>query len=604
MSTLPGEDFGRSLWCTIVSYCSQEREYIESLLVNAVKYSDFVVVSIGERLYSGQLESVEELSYIAKVCARVGASSGKSVLTVKYPVSDADLLNPYVLHNLARQTAFHEARSYTGYRPFWAFLLDADEVPDGDALRAWSSTHRDKIEHDGSHVMYKMGNYWAFMHPCLVSMLLQDSIVLVHSNVLGSPRALTHKRERDGIADAIISGGGGVVVRRNVLSDGIKGGPLPSTLSSCNGQAMFWHYSWVRTSNAFSSIGGLRDGLLGKVRNWGHSVDRDWVADINNAFDEVERTGKWPGTDFVHGIALTPTTTLKPPFEIKSNTPHHLHLDIPSPVAIDDVKDTDVGLRRVVHVYQRHCSCSPSSVHKRRPDYFDRRGIFASLLRDVSRDARVASFVIAYDDTTGSLASHFVSDILKDHEGYDKGKVSTSVARGGDDASALRNLFALIERHVKEGRVLPNDVVYLLEDDYAHREGWVGALLEGFDVLGDTPGYVTLYDHPDKYNLPMYRDLQSCVLHSKSLHWRTTPSTTNTFACLAGTLMSHLPLQLRFCSLPGPADDHGKFLALMKEKHAPLISAIPAFATHVESNMLSPTVSETAWESFCGFKIK
>eukprot|EP00798_Chlamydomonas_sp_ICE-L_P009859 gene9859-7749_t len=477
MSTLPGEDFGRSLWCTIVSYCSQEREYIESLLVNAVKYSDFVVVSIGERLYSGQLESVEELSYIAKVCARVGASSGKSVLTVKYPVSDADLLNPYVLHNLARQTAFHEARSYTGYRPFWAFLLDADEVPDGDALRAWSSTHRDKIEHDGSNVMYKMGNYWAFMHPCLVSMLLQDSIVLVHSNVLGSPRALTHKRERDGIADAIISGGGGMVVRRNVLSDGIKGGPLPSTLSSCNGQAMFWHYSWVRTSNAFSSIVGLRDGLLGKI-------------------------------------------------------------------------------------------------------------------------------VIAYDDTTGSLASHFVSDILKDHEGYDKGKVSTSVARGGDDASALRNLFALIERHVKEGRVLPNDVVYLLEDDYAHREGWVGALLEGFDVLGDTPGYVTLYDHPDKYNLPMYRDLQSCVLHSKSLHWRTTPSTTNTFACLAGTLMSHLPLQLRFCSLPGPADDHGKFLALMKEKHAPLISAIPAFATHVESNMLSPTVSETAWESFCGFKIK
>eukprot|EP00798_Chlamydomonas_sp_ICE-L_P001279 gene1279-32627_t len=235
MSTLPGEDF------------------------------DFVVVSIGERLYSGQLESAEELSYIAKVCARVGASSGKSVLTVKYPVSDADLLNPYVLHNLARQTAFHEARSHTGYRPFWAFLLDADKVPDGDALRAWSSTHRDKIEHDGSHVMYKMGNYWAFMHPCLVSMLLQDSIVLVHSNVLGPPRALTHKRERDGIADAIISGGGGVVVRRNVLSDGIKGGPRPSTLPSCNGQAMFWHYSWVRTFDAFSSIVGLREGLLDKV---------------------------------------------------------------------------------------------------------------------------------------------------------------------------------------------------------------------------------------------------------------------------------------------------------------------------------------------------
>eukprot|EP00798_Chlamydomonas_sp_ICE-L_P024993 gene24992-10653_t len=134
-----------------------------------------------------------------------------------------------------------------------------------------------------------------------------DSIVLVHSNARIAPRT-DAQEERDGIGMSY-----GLVYR------------------------------------------GLRDGLLGKVRNWGHSVDRDWVADINNAFDEVERT--------------------------------------------------DVALRRVVHVYQRHCSCSSSSVHKRRRTIRPSRQ-FASLLRDVSRDARVASFVIAYDDTTGSLASH------------------------------------------------------------------------------------------------------------------------------------------------------------------------------------------------------
>ena len=86
------------------------------------------------------------------------------------------------------------------------------------------------------------------------------------------------------------------------------------------------------------------------------------------------------------------------------------------------------------------------------------------------------------------------------------------------------------------------DIVYVIEDDYWHIPQASELLEEGMHVFD----YVTLYDHPDKYggfvfgtNPYVCDDVLSeptRVFKGKYALWRTTNSTTHTFACKVSTL--------------------------------------------------------------------
>ena len=86
------------------------------------------------------------------------------------------------------------------------------------------------------------------------------------------------------------------------------------------------------------------------------------------------------------------------------------------------------------------------------------------------------------------------------------------------------------------------DIVYFIEDDYLHLPGAGQVLEEGLDVFD----YVTLYDHPDKYGVfgkgrNPYVDEGKLseatrVFKGALALWRTTNSTTHTFACHVKTL--------------------------------------------------------------------
>jgi hypothetical protein len=151
---------------------------------------------------------------------------------------------------------------------------------------------------------------------------------------------------------------------------------------------------------------------------------------------------------------------------------------------------------------------------------------------------------------------------------------------------------------------LPDDAsAYFVENDYLHRAGARAALLEGLTIAD----YVTLYDHPDKY----YDGVNPLVRHggevsrvnlTASCHWKTTNSTTMTFAAkvatlgkdrlifknfTVGTLPGYFPGLRRFQRKRVPGD-FPLFRALARLRGRTLASPIPAFSTHGETAYIAP----------------
>ena len=91
----------------------------------------------------------------------------------------------------------------------------------------------------------------------------------------------------------------------------------------------------------------------------------------------------------------------------------------------------------------------------------------------------------------------------------------------------------------------------------------------------------------------MYESLQSKIIATPSVHWRTVPSTTNTYACKFSTLKKHFDTHVKYCDLVDKwTKDHDKFTDLW-EQGSNLISCMPGYSTHVEGGMFSPIIK---WE--------
>ena len=179
--------------------------------------------------------------------------------------------------------------------------------------------------------------------------------------------------------------------------------------------------------------------------------------------------------------------------------------------------------------------------------------------------------------------------------------ISPFESKLGNAGSFLRVLDFALEHFSGEDRL------YFLEDDYLHLPTAPILLEEGLDIAD----YVTLYDHPDKYHNaadggpnPFIREggEPGRVLLTKSLHWKTTNSTTMTFAVKAKTLVEDAPAWKRFGVRVRDFDAftflqrHPKnvwdYLRQCFSRHPRrrLISSIPAASTHCELAFLAPLI--------------
>ncbi len=242
---------------------------------------------------------------------------------------------------------------------------------------------------------------------------------------------------------------------------------------------------------------------------------------------------------------------------------------------LDYLKHSLLGMPPQIELFVRHCHYSAISQHKNRLPGFDRKKCYENLLKTVDLKRVRITFLL---DTFHPL----------DHEHFimQQKKFPVIQTRQGSETGS----FLFLLDHVIAQKFYPDTIIYLLEDDYLHREGWVDVLLEAFELPVD---YVTLFDHRDKYTASSYKDLQARLYQTHSCHFRTTPSTTNTFAARYKTLQKDAPIHRAYSENRTITADHEKFCHLQREG-ATLISSIPGWSTHVEQEFTSPCFS---WES-------
>ncbi len=226
-----------------------------------------------------------------------------------------------------------------------------------------------------------------------------------------------------------------------------------------------------------------------------------------------------------------------------------------------------------LEVFVRHCFFSTISQHKKRFPDFSREKCHQNLINTI--DKAKANLTFFLDTAKGQ--DHFI-----------KREENVIEIQAGSEATSFLKLLD----HIESLSLHPDTVLYFVEDDYLHKAGWVDVLFEGIAIAD----YATLYDHKDKYS----QNLKSQIFHTKTCHWRITPSTTQTFAVRWKTLREDLPIHRKFSQGRQISQDHQKFLQLSKRGRV-LISSLPGYSTHAEPEFASPCCN---WNQIQEFSCK
>jgi hypothetical protein len=219
---------------------------------------------------------------------------------------------------------------------------------------------------------------------------------------------------------------------------------------------------------------------------------------------------------------------------------------------------------------------SDTGYQKDKPEYINNQNCFNNALRTFNK-----AFWWVIADNVGDETKEFLDSKLKTVE-------YVSVGHG----AGTFNLALDIALNLPD-----NEIVYFLENDYLHKPEADKVIESGFDLGFD---YVTAYDHPDKYLNPIEGGNPFCsgraedtrVYLGEYCHWKLTNSTTMTFAAKVKTLKEDEDVLRKYTNTTHPYDFQ-MFMEL-KQRGRRLASSIPGFATHGETEYLSPL---TNWKN-------
>ena len=223
-----------------------------------------------------------------------------------------------------------------------------------------------------------------------------------------------------------------------------------------------------------------------------------------------------------------------------------------------------------LHIFYRQYNVQGTD-NKNRPSWFDFEKCYDNLLLTLSdTPSNLYNLNIVYDGKD----PNWIED--KDFNKFYK-------IQEGEDFKSFQKTCDIVKN---DNLIKDDDLIYFLENDYMHVDGWLNKVMELFSTYTGLD-YVSLYDHNDKYFLPMYDNLTSKVFTSQSHHWRTTPSTCGSF------IVTKERFNEDFDILSTMRGDHNKWLWLNEHRSRSVITPIPGLSTHCMSNLLSPTIN---WE--------
>ena len=140
--------------------------------------------------------------------------------------------------------------------------------------------------------------------------------------------------------------------------------------------------------------------------------------------------------------------------------------------------------------------------------------------------------------------------------------------------------------HIKNRNdIKQNDLIYFLENDYLHVNGWVDIVNDLYNTYDMSTSYISLYDHNDKYVHSMYDDLVSKVFTTTKRHWRTVPSTCGSF------IVTKKLFDLDYDVWSTTIGDHNTFLHLNNTRDRWVFTPIPGLSTHCMEGLMSPTIN-------------
>jgi hypothetical protein len=210
--------------------------FLDTILTQCSKFSDDIVVSYGSHLYDGRPEDMDHITEYKSKYPSVQFVCYQVDISLPFSQRKGVVSRPTAYwHNMARWTAIKHLRKHE-----WVFVLDCDEIPEGDAVRDWLGTVGHLLT---SSECYKIANYWYFKDPTNRAKTIEDSVLLIHYSHLTEDNVF-HDYERDDLIRY-----SRCKLKRRIVGIGRK--------------ILFHHFSWTRD----------RKGLEHKIKNWAHAND-------------------------------------------------------------------------------------------------------------------------------------------------------------------------------------------------------------------------------------------------------------------------------------------------------------------------------------------
>lgn len=244
----------------------------------------------------------------------------------------------------------------------------------------------------------------------------------------------------------------------------------------------------------------------------------------------------------------------------------------------DDIRP---NAEKELHIYYRHVHVKADNTSrfpsKHRPAWFSHEICFRNLVNTIRLDplAHRVKIIVVFDGTPEDFKSDFISAYCAN-------------ASLGIDVQFVRSRssldsFMIMLGMVRNAQMPGSDLIYLLENDYLHQVGWVSKMFELYES-GLQFDFLSLYDHPDLYNLPKHANLTTRLVHSQSHHWRTAPSTCASFILDKRAFNRDCEI-FRSCLA-----DHHLFAKLVGRRGRVLLTPVPGLSTHSMADYLSPTI--------------